>query len=74
MALNFSSIVYNVSLGQIFFGLAETPQGPINFVVNGMIQKLGPDFTILPSGATWISSDFTLTPGDVVELQYLTQN
>jgi len=74
MSLHLSNIIYDVAPAQVFFGLNEAPLGPLSFVVNGMVQRPGHDFTVVTSGATWVSPDFGLAPGDVVELQYLTNN
>jgi hypothetical protein len=75
MAYRLSSVQYDVNPGQTRFNIYERALGRIAMAVNGQGQLPNVDYTVL-GGATieWVGSDFTLDPGDVVELQYLTQD
>jgi len=75
MAFRLASIEYNVNPGQTHFNIFERALGRISMLVNGMSQFPNRDYTITGGiDAEWVSEDFTLAPGDVVELKYLTQD
>lgn len=72
LALHLSSDSFDVSPGQTAFGLSKDHSGAVNLVLNGMIQRAGIDFSVTGSEVDWISPDFSLSPSDVIDLQYMT--
>jgi len=72
LSTHLSDDASSVSPGQTVFTASEDPEGSVNFVLNGMMQRAGIDFRVSGTGVDWISPDFSLSPGDLVDLQYLT--
>jgi hypothetical protein len=62
---------YAATLGQTAFAMSREPRGSVEVYVNGMIQIRGVDFEVSGSEVNWISSDFPIVAGDVVQISYV---
>jgi hypothetical protein len=55
---------------QTVFPLATLPQGGCAMAVNGALERDGVDFIRTGATVTWVSPDFDLNPGDIVQFIY----
>lgn len=56
--------------GQTTFKLSKIPRNGITLFVNGSEQRLLDDFQIQRDVVLWISTDFVLEAGDVIQIEY----
>lgn len=61
---------FNPFNGQTVFVLTMAPIGITNFYVNGALQNVLVDYTVLGNTVTYLNTNFSLTTTDVVTIIY----
>jgi hypothetical protein len=63
---------FTAAKAQTQFHLTKTPSDPqqVTFIVGGVIQELGVDYTVSGSTVTWLGASFVIEAGDKVRVDY----
>jgi len=69
---NFNLDSFAPILGQTLFALTAVPSVPTEVLVyvNGVLYRIGVDYTVLGTALTWLNVLFGLGPPDVLEVYY----
>ena len=66
-----SEELFTPTLGQTAFVLSATPADNVDLFVNHLKYVDGVDYSVSGATVTWLDVQFTLSPTDSVEIQYV---